>query len=212
MFKVIDGTFADSEWNPAKGDDGGDRMKRKVLILAALTMLLSFVTYGTIAYFTASRQVRNVVTTGDIKVALLEWADDGMTVPFKPGPGGRVMPGLRKIQIVQAENTGTRDAYVRMRVECSVTPPGRSEIKNPEFLTMDWNSADWKDGGDGFFYYKHVVKPGERTTPLYKKFSIDKSVDNTYKKSEISVSVTLHGVQADHNGEGALTAAGWPVG
>ena len=61
-------------------------LKTKLLALSVVLILAALSVYGTLAYFTAQGTARNVITTGDIKIALEErmlTPDGEKTVPFE---------------------------------------------------------------------------------------------------------------------------------
>ena len=74
-------------------------LKTKLLALSVVLILAALSVYGTLAYFTAQGTARNVITAGDVKIALEErmlTPDGEKTVPFEdqlgvmPGTAGRV--------------------------------------------------------------------------------------------------------------------------
>ena len=65
-------------------------MKRKLLILSVLAICLAILAAGTFAYFTSEDTAHNVITTGGVKIAVQEWADEEKTTPFEDLTG--VMP------------------------------------------------------------------------------------------------------------------------
>ena len=54
-------------------------MKRKILILSVLAILLAILAANTLAYFTADTAAHNVITTGNVDIALNEWANEERT-------------------------------------------------------------------------------------------------------------------------------------
>ena len=65
-------------------------MKRKLLILSVLAICLAILAAGTFAYFTSEDTAHNVITTGGVKIAVQEWADDRLHQMC-----GRITPGKR---------------------------------------------------------------------------------------------------------------------
>lgn len=86
-------------------------MKRKLLIVSVLAILVAVTAAGTLAYFTDTGTAHNVITTGNVKIELKEWADEACEEPFKDKTG--VMPGTKVTKIVEVKNTGTGAAFVR---------------------------------------------------------------------------------------------------
>ena len=50
-------------------------MKKKILALAAIAICLSIIGYNTLAFYTSSQRAENVITSGNVKIELQEWAD-----------------------------------------------------------------------------------------------------------------------------------------
>lgn len=186
-------------------------MKRKILAVAVITMCLSMVAYGTLAYFTADETAHNVITSGEIKIDLLEWADEAKTTPFPEDGVSGVMPGTDVTKIVEVKNTGSNAAYIRVKVEKEITlPEGVEGEPDLGLMKMDFDETYWTLGEDGFYYYKEALEAGTVTEPLFASVSFDSSMGNIYQNSTASVDVTAFAVQVANNGEGVMDAKGWP--
>lgn len=68
-----------------------NHMKRKLLLLSVLAICVATLAAGTLAYFSANGTARNVITTGNVSIAVEEWADADKTQPFEDLTG--IMPG-----------------------------------------------------------------------------------------------------------------------
>lgn len=82
-------------------------MKKKVFVCAFIAVCLSIVAYGTTAYFSYEDTATNVITAGDVKIELQEWAipdTGGDPVPFEDVID--VQPGTAVSKIVEVKNTG----------------------------------------------------------------------------------------------------------
>lgn len=100
------------------------RLKTKLVALSVVLILAALSVYGTLAYFTAQGTARNVITTGDIKIALEErmlTPDGEKTVPFEDQLG--VMPGTDVSKIVTVKNTGGQPAWVRVSLDKAMSWP-----------------------------------------------------------------------------------------
>ena len=199
-------------------------MKKKLLALAAIMICVSIVSLGTVAYFNAEQQAHNIITTGSIDIDLVEeMIVDGTKVPFEDQEG--VMPGESVSKIVTVKNTGEADAYIRVWVNTAISEPG-DPITNPliknlpltievegetvELIDIDYNTEDWEQGEDGYWYYGKALKAGETTEPLFENVTFHKLMGNAYQNSRTIVDVSAEATQADNNGTSAMTAAGWP--
>ncbi|MDT2760666.1 TasA family protein [Vagococcus lutrae] len=186
-------------------------MKKKLSVAALLVALLSLISYGTIAFFTAENVAHNVITTGNIDIELLEWADEEKTIPFpKEGIEG-VMPGAEIIKIAEVKNTGGNKAYVRVGVQKEISLENEdSNLANPDDIQVNYNQEEWTLGADGFYYHLKALEPGEMTKPLFNSVHFNQEMGNIYQNSTINIHVTAYATQAANNGNNALEALGWP--
>lgn len=202
-------------------------MKKKLLALSVLMICLSLVSLGTLAYFNAEDTAHNVISSGSVNIELVEKTkgDDGKLVDFpKDGILG-VMPGTAVSKIVTVKNTGEAAAYIRVWVNTAISEPG-DPITNPliknlpltitvdgeevDVLTLDYNTEDWTQGEDGYWYYNEVLKAGDTTEALFENVSFHKQMGNVYQNSKALVDVTAQATQVANNGESAVEAKGWP--
>ena len=91
-------------------------MKRNIALLAILTALAAILALGTGAYFTASGQATNVVTTGTVSLSLDERRADGQVFPDLTAD---VLPGQSVSKIPYVVNTGSQPFYTRMLIQVS---------------------------------------------------------------------------------------------
>ena len=186
-------------------------MKRRLLAGAVIVMCLSLLAYGTLAYFTADDIVHNVITSGEIDIELQEWADEEKTTPFPEDGLSGVMPGTDVTKIVEVKNTGSNDAYIRVKVEKEIVlPDGVEDEPDSGLMKLDFDETYWEKGEDGYYYYKEVLEPGAVTEPLFASVSFDSAMGNIYQNSTARVDVTAYAVQAANNGDGVMDAKGWP--
>ena len=183
-------------------------MKRKILILSVLAILLAILAANTLAYFTADTKAHNVITTGNVDIALNEWANEDRTERFEKQIN--VMPGTEVTKIVEVENVGTGTAWVRVQVVLDVYAEGGKEQLPPDPVTLDFNETDWKYF-DGYYYYNYPLDPGETTEPLFTTVTFDPKMGNVYQNSTAHVDVNAYAVQSANNGEDVLSANGWPL-
>jgi hypothetical protein len=132
---------------------------------------------STLSWFTATDTVTNTVFH-DLE------PDPG---PFSVTAVDEFDPG-NEVKRVGARNTGVKPAFVRVLLLPSLlleTPDGVSSLLPVSFgddpgsdlliindfnlATWDgaaWTVGDWADGGDGYFYYLHLLAPGDSTDDL----------------------------------------------
>lgn len=185
-------------------------MKRKLLITVLVMLILSMSVVGSLAYFTQEETSHNVITTGSIEIELIEKAIvDGEEADFENVDS--VVPGAEISKIVNVKNTGENAAYIRMSVKKSIEL-AKEITGTPDLslIVLDFNTADWTDGGDDYWYYKTALEAGATTSPLFTTVTFSPEMDNMYQCSTANVDVSAQAVQSANNGDSALTAAGWP--
>lgn len=185
-------------------------MNKKLALLAIIMVLLSMSIHGSIAYFTAEDTATNVITTGSIKIELLESTEksDGVRVPFENMVN--VLPGAQVSKIVEVKNTGENTAYIRVKVTKSIELAGEKEGPvDLSLVSYDLNTAHWTEK-DGYYYYNKAVAPDDLTEPLFTKVIFDKAMGNDYQKSVVKIMIDAQATQFANNGSDPLAAAGWP--
>lgn len=181
-------------------------MKRKILILSVLAICIATLAVGTLAYFTAEGRAHNVITTGGVKIAVQEWADEGKTKPFENLTG--VMPNATIIKIAEVKNTGASDAWIRVKVEKNIQLQGEG-TPNTGLVELTLNTTDWTEK-DGHYYYKEALKPGEVTAPIFTAVTFKPDMGNEYQNATATVDVSAQAVQTANNGDTVMDAMGWP--
>lgn len=181
-------------------------MKKKLLVLSVVAACLSLLIGSTLAYFTTSDIARNVITTGNIELELIEKDEEGNDFVNPTG----VTPGAQIAKIVTVKNTGDNECWVRISVEKAIKlAEGKEGTIDLSLVKLDLNTTDWTEK-DGWFYYNEQLKSGETTEPLFTTVTFDTAMGNLYQSSTATVSVTIHAVQAANNGTTVFEAAGWP--
>ena len=196
-------------------------MKKIRIAAAALSLTVAVGVLGSMTYFTGGARTTNVITTGGVSIELLELSDSGNGIfdIFRNKTG--VMPGTSVSKIVQVRNTGASDAYVRVKVDKTITLDEDRKEKgsgqpDTDLIEMDYNLDDWElreseNGGDGYYYYGKALAPGETTEPLFTEASFDSSMGNMYQGCRADIDVQAQAVQVKNNGSDVLEAAGWPA-
>ena len=115
-------------------------MKRKLVLTSAVVLILALLAAGTFAYFTKNARATNVITTGTISIQLNDKIQGGQ----KTGSGwtlSGVMPGQAVEKAVSVTNTGTSPAWLRVKLDISVTVR-----EDGETIEMDrWISVKGQD-------------------------------------------------------------------
>ena len=197
-------------------------MKRKIAALAVIVIALSLAAYGTVAYFTATGTAHNVLTMGNIGIKLndkTKVVENGETklVEFTTEyPNGMpVMPATEASKIVSVENTGSAPAWVRVKIEKTVEPADAAVTGlDTKYVGLNYDPENWVDGGNGFWYYKKPLMPGEVTHDLFDTVTFSKDMGNDYMNCRFNIIVSAQAVQSDNNGiadgQDVRNVAGWP--
>ena len=106
-------------------------MKKKILILTlCIALLAAAAVGGTLAYFTDTEEVTNTFTVGNVKIELLEsqlLRAEGITdeaiaadaegyAAYLAQAGKNILPGISVKKAPYIRNTGSNNAYVRLRM------------------------------------------------------------------------------------------------
>lgn len=188
-----------------------NKAKRRILSLSLLILMLSVLSYGTYAFFTAEDTATNVITAGRIDITLIEQREDenGGFSTFENVVG--VMPGQSVSKIVSVQNTGSSTAWVRISVDKTLTMQDGITAGDGELLSIDYNSSEW-EYKDGFWYYLAPLRAGEFTAPLFTAVSFaGEEMGNEFQNSVAVIGVLAQATQHANNGDNVYDAAGWSV-
>ena len=211
-------------------------MKKKLLVLAAAALSLTVAVSGTLAYFTDTGTAHNVITTGGVDVEIVEYSDNAKIEEGQmPDSFKNVMPGTAVSKVVQVENIGGTDAWIRVKVEPVITLNDGTKIAYPDerinVIDIDFNiddeNSDWLKYGD-YYYYKNVMQydaeniANNLTEPLFEEVSFDKQMGNEYQNCRVEIKIISQATQFKNNdprptGVTELTAElaaqinGWPA-
>ncbi len=184
-------------------------MKKKLFALSVMAMLIAICSFGTAAFYNAQDTAHNVITMGNVNIAISEWADEEKTIEFSNVDG--VLPNTSVTKVVEIRNTGKSDAWVRVRIEKNISLNSDSE-GDTGLISLNINEGAWIDGNDGYYYYSKKLTEDEVTEPIFTKVDFSKDMDNSYVGAVCSVEVFAEAVQSANNGDDVLSADGWPEG
>ena len=185
-------------------------LRSKLFALAVVTICASIIAYNSYAYFTSVDTATNVITAGSIDIDLLEWADEGKTVPFPVDGINNVLPGMEVTKIAEVKNVGSGEAWIRVKIDKSIElAEGVDETADPENIIIDVNDTDWTLGEDGYYYYNSQLQPGETTVPLFTTVHFPTSMKPFYNNCKAVIVVTAYATQVFNNGDYADEAQGW---
>ena len=187
--------------------------KKKIVAIAVLLICLSILATTTLAYFTDSAVARNVITSGGIRIALLEQQRVGEELVDYPDEPIPVMPGTSVSKIVTVKSLDEA-AWIRMSYTVTIFDAAgepmevpASELEDLVVISTDGESWTYEDG---WWYCEKAIKAGESTTPLFDTVDFANNMGNQYQECTVYIDVTAQAVQQANNGATVLDAAGWP--
>lgn len=123
--------------------------KKLKIVLASLLLVMTVFAGLTLAdLLEKANSLTNTFTIGSIDTEIEE--DPPAVVDSKISKQPKI------------KNTGKNDALVRARV--TVSP---QSIIDKFDIELEMNTTDWIDSGDGYLYYKELLKPDQSTEPLF---------------------------------------------
>lgn len=184
-----------------------NRIKSKLIVIALAAMLLTFITQGSLAYYTKIGKATNVITSGSIRMKIHETTDQGTEFPEE---GVYIIPGDIVSKQVAVENYCDQPFYLRVRIVYGIDSQA---LPAEECFKLNINTEHW-NFVDGWYYYKGVVEPGQTTPYVFSHVEIvGAKVDNRYIGKTLTLTVDAQAVQTKNNpveGTDTHTAFGWP--
>ncbi len=142
--------------------------------------------YFVYAAMTAQDRKENDFQVGQVETQLLEDFD-----------------GITEIELDQSiekevliKNTGTIKQFVRVMILPEVRAPIAGDtnkqvlplIIGKDLLLENMATSDWKDGGDGYYYYiKEAVEPKKTTSKLFESIKLSNSLAKQYDETSFSI-------------------------
>lgn len=167
--------------------------KRSIRILLSILLVAVVTVGGTLAYMVATdNPLINTFALADVHTEIDE-PTSGTAAEKAP----------------KVENTGKSPVYVRAR---AVISGGDADVlESNEWITFAYNTTNWVDGRDGFYYYNEILLPkaeGEETNPETEPLFTGVSVnENVSKDAEFAVDVYQESVLAPADTSFDLAAA-----
>ena len=197
--------------------------KEKILWLAAVLVCLAIAASGTMAYVTGVDKVDNVITTGKVSIDIDEKMElpSGELVEFPEEGVHGVQPGTSVSKIVSVGNTGSGDAWVRIRVEMRIWDKNDAELpleievdgETVPVMSFEVDESRWIYS-DGYYYYADAVEPGEYTDIFFEEVYFHDKAHNEYQDCTANVIIYAEAVQTANNpipdGGDVTGVKGWP--
>ena len=160
-------------------------MKRTVILVATILISLILIIPATYSWFISREQKPNEFNVANYGVKLVE-----------------VFHGWEQKE-VQVSNTGEAAVLVRVTAIPILMNYDKSERLNTtidgdeilDFVRPANFAANWYDGGDGWYYYRHALLPGENTTLFLEKVVLqpwfDFNANPEYDGANLDVDVIM---------------------
>lgn len=187
-------------------------MKRKLVLTSAVVLILALLAAGTFAYFTKDVRATNVITTGTISIELNDSITGGAAVKDGDKVTGYtisgVMPGQAVEKAVSVTNTGTSPAWLRVKLDISVTGANGKPLDLTFGDKQDVLTFTTGDGWfyhDGYYYYSAPVAEKTSTADFFAKkdgqptLMLNPQLPNDYQGCTVTVAVQAQAVQVKNN-------------
>ena len=183
------------------------KYKLKIMVVALIAMVLTWLAQPTLAYYQTVGKATNVITSGNIRFLIHEMTDQGSLFPTE---GVYIVPGDVVSKKVTIENDCEHPFYLRVKILYGVD----SEVLSAEdCFKLNINNDNWVLH-EGWYYYTGILEPGQTTPHVFSHVEIIGSkVDNNYLGKTLTLTVLAQAVQSEHNpivDGNTYSAAGWP--
>lgn len=161
-------------------------LERKLLCVF-LVLLVTFVIVAGVTYAWGRY-------TDSVKNSFFS-AQDQFTVQIDETftPPTAVTPGQHVEKRVTVVNTAGLPAVVRVMVFPSIIGAENTMLEanlhQQIKLTHALDTENWMDGNDGYFYYLHILQPGEAAPPLLQGVQIDRDLGDAYQNAHLQIFV-----------------------
>ena len=183
-----------------------NKIKIRILAIALAAIVVTLCTQSTLAYYSVIGKASNVITSGEISLAIHKKTKDGSDFPKE---GVYIKPGDIVSKIVTVENVCTHPFYLRVKLTNGINDDALSA---EDVYGIDINEEYWTQQGE-YYYYNTVVAPGEETQRLFSEVRIiGEKVDNRHLGKTFTLMVDAYGVQSENNpADYPWEAKGWPA-
>lgn len=164
-------------------------MKKQVKIglgAAALALAAALCAGGTLAGWRTSSTVTNHISTATVQGIVEEKYEQGQTIT----------PGQTVEKCVWVKNTGTASSLVRAKVVIDWDDETAADMDATDCVFPAYNTADWTQGEDGYWYYNDIVEPNQCSTALFESFTVSPNLTSELAGRTGHIGVTMELLQA----------------
>ena len=183
------------------------KRKLKILVVALMAMVMTFLSQTSLAYYQTVGKATNVVTSGNIRFLIHEKTDSGTEFPKE---GVYIIPGDIVSKQVSIESDCDHPFYLRVKIVYGVNS---QELSAEDCFKLNINSEYWQLH-DGWYYYKGIVEPGQNTPNVFSHVEmVGSQIDSNYIGKTLTLTVKAQAVPRENNpiqDGSTYTAAGWP--
>lgn len=169
--------------------------KRRMILMTSMVLAVLLIAGGTFAWFTAKAEdVENDFKAGTVELDLKEC--------FYDCGADNVNPGDCFYKHVYIKNTGTKKARFRIKLDNQFEDglPTDGVVKYDLYKGL-LNYRYWKDGGDGYIYYRNTLRPGQYTRPLFKNDKIcfdGEAMNDDYQGKKFTMTIGAEAIQSSN--------------
>lgn len=90
-------------------------------------------------------------------------------------------PGADITRDIAVYNSGDAPVFVRIKTVGSFIDAEGNSIEDTQgYITVVYDSTDWKDGEDGYWYLRGVLAPGETSASCIESITLSESIGSEY--------------------------------
>lgn len=174
--------------------------RRAVYVVVTLGLILLLVggSYFVYAAMTATDRKENDFQVGQVETELVE---ENFTQPTE------IVKDVSVDKEITVKNNGTINQFIRVMVLPEVKAEVAGDPSNKQVLSLvigtdlileNLNTTDWRDGGDGYYYYiKEAVEPGDPTSTLFDSIKLSNSISDQYHNADFSLSLKVETINCN---------------
>lgn len=164
-------------------------MPKKIALLAGMVLLIALAGVGaTLAYFTAATERTNVASIGNVRI----------DATVEQSGSSKIFPGVafddKKVTI---RNTGSNDAYIRLRVEA----PANLDSNLYTFSLKGVGAGKYKQSG-GYVYLKDRLPKNSGPIELTSEITLSPYYESGQASADLRFKVYVEAIQTEHIGTG----------